>query len=180
MNNNFICELIFYYHVTYTHDPRYKIIFFSFFLTLMLVDGVGKYDETVNKKSTTTTNYIPPDLYLFMLSCIFLSITLLMLISTTNAFLTRRTLRSLNVFRSFSCTDPTSPGCCQAERFNKKVELESPKVVTSVSLNPGEKIWLCRCWKSEKFPYCDGAHAAHNKETGDNLGPALVSVPKAQ
>ncbi|KHJ89424.1 zinc finger CDGSH type, partial [Oesophagostomum dentatum] len=33
----------------------------------------------------------------------------------------------------------------------------------------GEKKAFCRCWKSEKFPYCDGAHTKHNKETGDNV-----------
>ena len=31
-----------------------------------------------------------------------------------------------------------------------------------------------RCWKSKKFPYCDGAHAKHNAETGDNVGPLIV------
>ena len=31
-----------------------------------------------------------------------------------------------------------------------------------------------RCWKSKKFPYCDGSHAKHNTETGDNVGPLIV------
>ncbi|KAJ1403772.1 hypothetical protein B484DRAFT_225131, partial [Ochromonadaceae sp. CCMP2298] len=31
-----------------------------------------------------------------------------------------------------------------------------------------------RCWKSETFPYCDGSHVKHNKETGDNLGPLII------
>ena len=25
-----------------------------------------------------------------------------------------------------------------------------------------------------QFPMCDGAHVAHNKETGDNVGPLIV------
>lgn len=25
-----------------------------------------------------------------------------------------------------------------------------------------------------QFPYCDGAHGAHNKETGDNVGPICI------
>jgi len=53
------------------------------------------------------------------------------------------------------------------------------KVVTQLKLAPGERAVLCRCWKSAKFPYCDGAHAAHNKATGDNLGPAIIAAPKA-
>jgi CDGSH-type Zn-finger protein len=26
-----------------------------------------------------------------------------------------------------------------------------------------KKTVFCRCWKSKKFPYCDGAHAKHNQ-----------------
>jgi CDGSH-type Zn-finger protein len=26
-----------------------------------------------------------------------------------------------------------------------------------------KKAVFCRCWKSKKFPYCDGAHAKHNQ-----------------
>ncbi|KXZ48012.1 hypothetical protein GPECTOR_31g376 [Gonium pectorale] len=28
-----------------------------------------------------------------------------------------------------------------------------------------------------KFPYCDGAHVKHNKETGDNVGPLVIDNP---
>lgn len=38
----------------------------------------------------------------------------------------------------------------------------------------GDKIALCRCWKSKKFPYCDGSHRQYNQEHNDNLGPVIV------
>ena len=31
-------------------------------------------------------------------------------------------------------------------------------------------ISMCRCFKSKKFPLCDGSHTAHNTKTGDNAG----------
>ena len=36
------------------------------------------------------------------------------------------------------------------------------------------KLVMCRCWKSKCFPYCDGSHVQHNKETGDNVGPLVI------
>lgn len=77
----------------------------------------------------------------------------------------------------------TLPTDERAERFNKIVDVYSPKVVSNVTLNPGEKVILCRCWLSSKFPLCDGSHGKHNKATGDNLGPVVVTAaqqPKAQ
>ena len=47
-------------------------------------------------------------------------------------------------------------------------------------LAPGDKRVYCRCWQSGTFPLCDAAHVAHNKETGDNVGPLIVSVPKEE
>mmetsp|Transcript_5437 Transcript_5437/g.7339 ORF Transcript_5437/g.7339 Transcript_5437/m.7339 type:complete len:105 (-) Transcript_5437:215-529(-) len=64
------------------------------------------------------------------------------------------------------------------ERKNTKVDLDSPKVATMESIGAGEKKVYCRCWESGTFPLCDGAHMAHNKENGDNVGPLIVSVPK--
>jgi hypothetical protein len=29
-----------------------------------------------------------------------------------------------------------------------------------------------------QFPYCDGAHNAHNEETGDNIGPVCIQRKK--
>jgi hypothetical protein len=46
-------------------------------------------------------------------------------------------------------------------------------------IDAGEKKVYCRCWLSETFPLCNGAHMEHNKATGDNLGPLIVSVSEA-
>ncbi|CAB3404985.1 unnamed protein product [Caenorhabditis bovis] len=60
-------------------------------------------------------------------------------------------------------------------RINNIIQLDSAKVADSVDIEDiGEKKAFCRCWKSKKFPYCDGSHGAHNKETGDNVGPVIV------
>ena len=37
------------------------------------------------------------------------------------------------------------------------------------------QVVYCRCWRSAKFPLCDGAHVKHNEATGDNVGPLIVS-----
>ncbi|EYC16083.1 hypothetical protein Y032_0035g3140 [Ancylostoma ceylanicum] len=60
-------------------------------------------------------------------------------------------------------------------RVNTKVQLANDKVVDTIDVEDiGEKKAFCRCWKSEKFPYCDGAHTKHNNEVGDNVGPLIV------
>ena len=45
-----------------------------------------------------------------------------------------------------------------------------------IELKPGDSISLCRCWRSAKFPYCDGAHRGHCETAGDDVGPVRVSV----
>ena len=47
-----------------------------------------------------------------------------------------------------------------------------------LNLEPNEKIALCRCWQSKKFPYCDGSHRAWNQEHNDQLGPAIITCHK--
>lgn len=44
------------------------------------------------------------------------------------------------------------------------------KTRTSITLKQGEVIALCRCWKSEQFPLCDGSH---NKIQGEK-GPVVI------
>jgi len=61
-------------------------------------------------------------------------------------------------------------------RCNDLIQMECDKVVDKVDIEDlGNKAVFCRCWKSKKFPYCDGSHAKHNKETGDNVGPLIIA-----
>ena len=58
-------------------------------------------------------------------------------------------------------------------RVNTTIKMAEPKVVDIIDhskLEDVEKLVFCRCWKSKNYPYCDGAHVAHNKATGDNVG----------
>ena len=41
----------------------------------------------------------------------------------------------------------------------------------TVTIQAHEKIALCRCWHSQKFPFCDGSHRDHA-----GRGPAVVVV----
>ena len=38
----------------------------------------------------------------------------------------------------------------------------------------GGKLALCRCWRSQTFPYCDGTHKEFNSESGECLGAAVI------
>ncbi|KAI3433392.1 hypothetical protein D9Q98_003208 [Chlorella vulgaris] len=63
--------------------------------------------------------------------------------------------------------------------INPDIKKDVDKVVDSVSLNDldGKKqVSYCRCWRSATFPLCNGAHVAHNKASGDNVGPLLVKA----
>lgn len=58
---------------------------------------------------------------------------------------------------------------------NPTIKKDEPKVVDSLDVEDlGNKSVFCRCWRSKKFPYCDGAHVAHNKECNDNVGPLII------
>ena len=71
------------------------------------------------------------------------------------------------------CGTAAPPPPAAPSRINNTIELESPKVATMEDHTKEKKVY-CRCWKSKTFPYCDGSHAKHNKETGDNVGPLIV------
>jgi len=43
--------------------------------------------------------------------------------------------------------------------------------MTTVKLKTGEKVALCSCFASNKFPYCDGSHKEHH-----GTGPAIVKA----
>ncbi|KAM9357434.1 CDGSH iron-sulfur domain-containing protein 1 [Symphorus nematophorus] len=69
---------------------------------------------------------------------------------------------------------------CKKGLVNTSISKDSPKVVHSFDMEDiGTKAVYCRCWKSKKFPYCDGAHAKHNEETGDNVGPLIIKKKDA-
>lgn len=40
----------------------------------------------------------------------------------------------------------------------------------------GKRVAFCRCWQSDKFPYCDGTHRQVNAERDDNVGPVIVAA----
>ena len=62
------------------------------------------------------------------------------------------------------------------QRVNKSYKLESKKVADIFPIEElGNRTAFCRCWKSSKFPLCDGAHGKHNQACGDNLGPVIVT-----
>lgn len=68
-----------------------------------------------------------------------------------------------------------------SQQINQKIKKDEPKVVDTFDVEDlGNKSVFCRCWKSKKFPYCDGAHGAHNKECGDNVGPLIIQKREAQ
>ncbi|XP_029368588.1 CDGSH iron-sulfur domain-containing protein 1 [Echeneis naucrates] len=69
---------------------------------------------------------------------------------------------------------------CKNCMVNMTISKDSPKVVHSFDMEDiGTKAVYCRCWKSKKFPYCDGAHTKHNEETGDNVGPLIIKKKDA-
>lgn len=72
------------------------------------------------------------------------------------------------------------PGIC-----NPSIMKGEAKVATVCSLKDIEDtvsksdkgvVAYCRCWRSKKFPYCDGSHVKFNKESGDNTGPLVVKA----
>ncbi|XP_022646987.1 CDGSH iron-sulfur domain-containing protein 1-like isoform X2 [Varroa jacobsoni] len=73
-------------------------------------------------------------------------------------------------------------GCwkrCGKNQLNPSIEKNNPKVVHTMDIEDiGDKKVFCRCWRSAKFPYCDGSHNKHNQETGDNVGPLIVEKKK--
>ncbi|KAI7688469.1 CDGSH iron-sulfur domain-containing protein 1, partial [Sarcoptes scabiei] len=47
--------------------------------------------------------------------------------------------------------------------------------IDSIEKNVSKKsISYCRCWRSKKFPKCDGSHQCYNRESGDNVGPLTM------
>ncbi|KAG2483944.1 hypothetical protein HYH03_017193 [Edaphochlamys debaryana] len=65
-----------------------------------------------------------------------------------------------------------------AGQINPSIRKSEEKVadIIKVANVPKPKAVFCRCWRADasKFPYCDGSHVKHNKETGDNVGPLVI------
>ena len=66
---------------------------------------------------------------------------------------------------------------------NPDIDKDNPKVGTLctvqdiedlIAKSPKGKVSYCRCWRSKKFPYCDGAHRDYNSECKDNTGPLTI------
>lgn len=71
-------------------------------------------------------------------------------------------------------------GKCCKPKVNLDFQKDNPKVVHAFDIEDlGDKAVYCRCWRSKKFPFCDGAHAKHNQETGDNVGPLIIKKKDA-
>ncbi|KAM7439895.1 CDGSH iron-sulfur domain-containing protein 2 [Porites harrisoni] len=82
---------------------------------------------------------------------------------------------SVVVYLVISAILPSKPSKkADANWVNKTEQKEKEKVADIIQIEDlGEKTAYCRCWKSKKFPLCDGSHNQHNKETGDNVGPLV-------
>ena len=50
----------------------------------------------------------------------------------------------------------------------------------SETVPEGKTVAFCRCWQSQKFPYCDGTHKQVNATTGDSIGPVIVKGGPAE
>jgi CDGSH-type Zn-finger protein len=84
---------------------------------------------------------------------------------------------AFTVVRCSTSSNENSKSLKDSGKINRKVDLLNERVVHTVIVKPGNRLILCRCWKSNKFPYCDGAHKLHNKEFGDNIGPVIITCP---
>ncbi|XP_014103497.1 CDGSH iron-sulfur domain-containing protein 2 homolog [Bactrocera oleae] len=70
-------------------------------------------------------------------------------------------------------------GCSGSGRCNQSIRKSEAKVVDMIDIeNIAEKAAFCRCWKTKNWPYCDGSHGEHNKQTGDNVGPVVLQRKK--
>mmetsp|Transcript_32408 Transcript_32408/g.58868 ORF Transcript_32408/g.58868 Transcript_32408/m.58868 type:complete len:97 (+) Transcript_32408:75-365(+) len=78
--------------------------------------------------------------------------------------------RTINIVAKSGCKEG---GC----RINRLVKLDEGKVVDFVAAKDlsQPKVAFCRCWLSKTFPHCDGSHAKHNKDNGDNVGPLVIT-----
>ncbi|XP_059707080.1 CDGSH iron-sulfur domain-containing protein 1 isoform X1 [Haemorhous mexicanus] len=78
-------------------------------------------------------------------------------------------------YKTLLCKDKSSK-----TMVNLHIQKDNPKVVHAFDMEDlGDKAVYCRCWRSKKFPLCDGSHTKHNEETGDNVGPLIIKRKEA-
>lgn len=72
------------------------------------------------------------------------------------------------------------PAPAAKPKVNPSIKKDNPKVVDLVDIEELDKakVSYCRCWRSSKFPLCDGTHNKFNEQTGDNVGPLVVKTGK--
>mmetsp|Transcript_10642 Transcript_10642/g.15936 ORF Transcript_10642/g.15936 Transcript_10642/m.15936 type:complete len:108 (-) Transcript_10642:38-361(-) len=76
-------------------------------------------------------------------------------------------------------------GSSSPSKINIEIKKDNPKVVDKYTIQDIEELpqckekgmaVFCRCWRSKNFPFCDGSHTKLNKDTGDNVGPLIISA----
>ncbi|KAL1139533.1 hypothetical protein AAG570_006516 [Ranatra chinensis] len=76
-------------------------------------------------------------------------------------------------FVTFRTVKPRNTSHFQS--VNPSIRKDEAKVVDIVNIEDlGDSTAFCRCWRSAKFPYCDGSHGRHNRENCDNTGPVVI------
>ena len=64
---------------------------------------------------------------------------------------------------------------CNKSMVNPHIQKDNPQVVHAFDMEDlGDNAVYCRCWRSKKFPLCDGSNTKHNEQTGDNVGPLII------
>ena len=91
----------------------------------------------------------------------------------------------VSLFLGFLIGKRIAPKKSRKERINKEIKMDCAKVVDILPIEIEDlveckdgKVVMCRCWKSKKFPYCDGSHTEHNSACGDNVGPLIIQKKK--
>jgi CDGSH-type Zn-finger protein len=75
--------------------------------------------------------------------------------------------------RLFSTPRPTTVLSSFNDNSDGKL---AQKETVELDLQGTPMISVCRCWKSAKFPICDGAHKVLNSQHKSKLGPLVVKV----
>nr|CAB3231327.1 CDGSH iron-sulfur domain-containing protein 2 homolog A-like [Phallusia mammillata] len=66
-------------------------------------------------------------------------------------------------------------GIQQEHIMNFNIEKSKEKVYDIIDVEDlAEKTNFCRCWRSKRWPYCDGSHNLHNQLTGDNVASIIM------